>query len=278
MTIAQALRAASESLSVTSDTPRLDAELLMAHAMRKSRSELLLRHMADTPPAAFASFVERRLAHEPVAYIVGRQEFYGIEFAVNRHTLIPRADSETLVEAALSACPDAENVLDCGTGSGALLAAVLVHLPQAQGVGIDRSGKALDVADANIGGLGLAHRARLIEADWTRGDWQKVFRGGRFDLILANPPYVEDTAELMPSVAVHEPHSALFAGPEGLDDYRALIPQLPGLLAPAGVAIVEIGHAQADAVTAIAQAAGLTARLHRDLGARPRALELRQSA
>lgn len=274
LNVSQSLREAADALASTSDTPRLDAELLMAHAMGKSRSDLLLRHMHDTPPAIFADYIDRRREHEPVAYIIGRQEFYGIELSVNRHTLVPRADSETLVTAALAARPEARQVLDCGTGTGALLLAVLVNLPGAEGIGIDRSGKALDVADANVGALGLTHRARLIEADWTRPDWQKKLRGRRFDLILANPPYVETDADLAPSVRAHEPHGALFAGPEGLDDYRLLIPQLPGLLNPGGVALVEIGHTQAGTVTAIAAEAGFSAKLHHDLGGRPRALEL----
>jgi release factor glutamine methyltransferase len=274
MTITKALRDAAAALEATSDTARLDAEFLMAHAMRKSRSELLLRHMSDTPPVAFVDFVKRRLAHEPVAYITGRQDFYGIELSVSPDTLIPRGDSETLVTAALAARPEAQHVLDCGTGSGALLVAMLVSLPGAQGIGIDRSGKALNIADANVGALGLSHRARLIESDWARPGWEKGLRGQRFDLILANPPYVEDAADLAPSVRDHEPHGALFAGPEGLDAYRILIPQLPGLLTATGIAIIEIGFTQAEAVSAIAAEAGFAAKLHHDLGGRPRALEL----
>lgn len=277
MTIAQALRDAAALLDDVSDTARLDAELLMGHVLGVSRSDLLLRHMRDTVPPGFTALLERRRGHEPVAYILGRQEFFGLDFAVNPAVLIPRADSEVLVEAALAAGPDARSVLDCGTGSGALLAAVLVNLPAAQGVGIDRSAEALAVASANAAALGLSDRARMVLADWDQPGWAEGLAGAHdapFDLILANPPYVEDAADLAPSVRAHEPEGALFAGVEGLDAYRRLLPQLPGLLSPGGAALVEIGHAQARQVTAIAAAAGFAAVLHRDLGGRARVLEL----
>lgn len=275
--VSQALREASAALAATSDTARLDAELLMAHALGVSRSELLLRHTGDLVPEGFAALIQRRQAHEPVAYILGEQEFRGLSFIVTPAVLIPRGDSEVLVEAALAARPAARRLLDCGTGSGALLLAVLNELPEATGVGIDRSSAALAVARGNAAGLGLADRADFVLADWTSAGWAGPL-AGPFDLILANPPYVEDAAELPASVHAHEPHGALFAGPDGLDDYRVLIPQLPRLLAPHGVAVVEIGHTQAGPVTALAEAAGLTAKLHRDLAERPRALEIRRSA
>lgn len=273
MTIAQALRDAAALLDDVSDTARLDAELLMAHALGVSRSDLLLRHMRDKVPPGFTALLERRRGHEPVAYILGRQEFFGLDFAVSPAVLIPRADSEVLVEAALAVGPAAKTVLDCGTGSGALLAAVLVNLPAAQGVGIDRSAEALAVATANAAALGLSDRARMVLADWDQPGWAEG-HDAPFDLILANPPYVEDAADLALSVRAHEPQGALFAGIEGLDAYRRLLPQLPGLLSPGGAALVEIGHAQARQVTAIAAAAGFAAVLHRDLGGRARVLEL----
>ena len=163
--------------------------------------------------------------------------------------------------------------LDCGTGSGALLLAVLSRLREAQGVGIDSSHGALDVAARNAEQLGLRPQARFMEADWHRPGWAKAL--GQFDLILANPPYVETGAGLDPDVRDHEPAEALFAGPDGLDDYRVLVPQLPALLAPSGAAVVEIGYRQAEAVSAIAHAAGMSAELRRDLAERPRALVLR---
>ncbi len=273
MKIAQALRAAAAILATTGDTPRLDAELLMACALGVTRSDLLLRHMGDPVPEAFAPLLARRQNHEPVAYILGHQEFYGLDLLVTPDVLIPRGDSETLVEAALKARSDARRVLDCGTGSGALLLAVLANLPDAQGTGIDRSLAALEVAAANAARLGLGERTRMIHADWDEPGWAHDLNGP-FDLILANPPYVEADADLAPSVRRHEPAGALFAGPEGLDCYRSLIPQLPVLLAPGGAVLAEIGATQAAPVTAIARAAGLSAKLHRDLATRPRVLEL----
>ena len=277
VTVAAALRAAAVALAATSDTPRLDAELLMAHALGVTRSDLLLRHMAEAVPAAFVALLTRRQGHEPVAYILGEQEFHGLSFRVTPDVLIPRGDSETLVDAALTACPGARRVLDCGTGSGALLLAVLSELPVASGVGIDRSAAALAVARDNAARLELAGRAAMRLADWDMANWSADL-GGPFDLVLANPPYVEETADIAPSVRDHEPAGALFAGGEGLDAYRVLIPQLPGLLSPAGVAVVEIGHTQAGPVGAIARVAGFAVVLHHDLASRPRALEMRRSA
>lgn len=271
--VTQALRDAAARLSATSDTARLDAEVLMAHALGVSRSDLLLRHVGDEAPAAFAALVERRAAHEPVAYITGTQDFFGMTLQVNRNVLIPRGDSECVVEAALQAAPDAAAVLDCGTGSGALLLALLANLPDATGVGVDASEAALAVARANATALGIADRTRLLRRDWTQDGWAEGL--GRFDLIIANPPYIEQAAPLDASVRDFEPASALFAGPEGLDDYRILVPQLPELLNPGGVAVLEIGATQATSVSAIAAAAGFAAQGLPDLAGRPRALILR---
>lgn len=273
VTIADALREAAVRLAQTSDTARLDAEVLMAHALAVSRSDLLLRHLGDSAPLTFAALLDRRLAHEPVAYIVGEQPFFGLDLLVTADVLIPRGDSEVLVEQALALRPDARRVLDCGTGSGALLLAVLANLPEATGVGIDRSLAALAVAAANAARAGLGARAAMRHADWEQAGWMAGL-DGPFDLVLANPPYVEAGAALAPSVREHEPAGALFAGPEGLDAYRLLLPQMPALLTPGGLALVEIGAGQADAVSAIATDAGLTAALHRDLAGRPRVLAL----
>lgn len=272
MTVSEAIRAAAAQLASSSDTARLDAELLMAHALGTGRSDLLLHRMRDPEPGTFAALVKRRLTHEPIAYITGTSEFYGRAFIVTPAVLIPRADSETLIEAALATTPAPRRVLDCGTGSGALLLSVLAERTGAQGVGIDRSLDALQVAAANAARLDLAGRSQMLIADWTQADWADAL--GQFDLILANPPYVEAGAELAPSVRHHEPAGALFAGLDGLDDYRVLIPQLPGLLAPGGTALVEIGASQAEAVGQIAADAGFQYRLHHDLAGRPRVLEL----
>jgi len=233
---------------------------------------VLLRHMQGDAPEGFAALIERRLAHEPVAYIVGTQAFYGLDLIVSPAVLIPRGDSETLIEAArgsLASRPP-RRILDLGTGSGALLLASLSLWPDAEGIGIDRSPDALAIATAN--GARHSPHAQFLQADWTRDSWSENF--GTFDLILANPPYVEDAADLDPSVRAHEPAGALFAGPDGLDDYRLLVPQLPALLAENGIALVEIGWTQDKHVMALAQAAGLTATLHHDLAGRPRAIEM----
>ncbi len=249
----------------------------MAHALDATRDELLLRRMRDAAPDGFSALVARRLAHEPVAYILGQQEFYGLTFEVGPAVLIPRADSETLVAAALAAQSGARRVLDCGTGSGALLLAVLTNLPEASGIGIDRSEAALGVARRNAERIGLATRVQMLAADWTEPGWNASF-GPRFDLILANPPYVEDDAALDESVRDFEPAGALFAGPEGLDAYRCLIPQLPALLEPHGTALLEIGAAQAAGVSAIAASAGFDSQLHHDLAGRPRVLALSRNS
>ncbi|MEL1251623.1 peptide chain release factor N(5)-glutamine methyltransferase [Aurantiacibacter gilvus] len=288
------LREAARMLTGLSDTPRLDAELLMAEALGVSRSDLLLRHHDSEVPARFAQLLARRLEREPVAYILGRQEFFGLEFAVSPDVLVPRADSECVVQVALDAAPDARRILDLGTGSGALLLALLSHLPQAEGIGIDASAQALLVAAANgvrhanmptgfAGGDPLAMpdmapradggSARFVQRDWNQAGWADDL--GRFDLVIANPPYVEDNAELDPDVRDFEPASALFAGAEGLDDYRVLVPQLPQLLADNGVAVLEIGALQAESVAEIARTHGFATELHQDLGGRDRALVLR---
>ncbi|WP_086617664.1 peptide chain release factor N(5)-glutamine methyltransferase [Erythrobacter tepidarius] len=272
ITAGEAIRAAAERLAGISDTARLDAELLMAHLFGVSRSELLLRHLRAPAPPGFAALIERRATCEPVAYITGVQEFYGLPLIVSPATLIPRGDSETLVEAALKCKPDALRVLDLGTGSGALLLAVLAHLGKAQGIGIDRSEAALEIARANAAGLGLRPQAQFLAGDWHAAGWSDGL--GTFDLVLCNPPYVEADAALDAQVRDFEPHSALFAGPDGLDDYRVLIPQLRALMNQAAVAVLEIGANQADAVSALAAAAGFATRLHRDLAGRARALVL----
>ncbi|MBY6219331.1 peptide chain release factor N(5)-glutamine methyltransferase [Qipengyuania aquimaris] len=270
-TVADAIRAASDRLSETSETARLDAELIMAHVLGIARSDMLLRAMRDEAPADFEALVDRRARCEPVAHILGHQEFYGREFLVTPDTLIPRGDSEVLVEAALELKRDAERVLDLGTGSGALLLSVVAET-QAEGVGTDRSPAALAVAHDNADRLGIEDRVRFHLLDWREEGWADDLGG--FDLILCNPPYVEEAAQLDRDVRAFEPHSALFAGPEGLDDYRIIIPQLRNLMTDLGVAILEIGHEQSGAVSEIARAAGFEVALRRDLANRPRALIL----
>ena len=273
MTIAEALREAAQRFAATSDTARLDAELLMAHARGVPRSDLLLRHMQDEAPAGFHALVERRMGSEPVAYILSHAEFFGLDLQVAPGVLIPRSDSESVVEAALAAAPHARRLLDLGTGSGALLLALLSHLPQAEGIGIEASDAALAIARANLAHLALDDRGCIRRCDWTRAGWADGL--GRFDLVIANPPYVEDEADLAPDVRDHEPGEALFAGPEGLDDYRIIIPQLPNLLTENGVAVLEIGASQAEVVGKIARDHGFAVKIRPDLAGRERALVLR---
>lgn len=273
MTVAEAIRSAVERLSATSDTARLDAEILMAHALGMSRSDLLLRAMQRDVPGGFETLVERRAAKEPVAYIIGVQEFYGREFAVGPGVLIPRGDSEILVEAALDLCPDPHRVLDLGIGSGALLLTVLAERPGAVGVGVDSSAEAIGVARKNATALGVVNEPELLRRDWSEPGWCDGL--GKFDLVLCNPPYVETGAQIDPDVRDFEPAQALFSGPEGLDDYRVIIPQLGKFLAENGLAALEIGARQAESVTEIARKYGFSVEMRCDLANRPRVLILR---
>lgn len=274
--VADALARAAQMLEETSETPRLDAELLMAHALDTDRSTLLLRMRDLAVPAAFEALLARRAAHEPVAYIRGYQDFWDLSLEVTPDTLIPRADSETLIEAAQRHFADASppaKILDLGTGSGALLLAALSLFPDATGIGVDASAAALAVAQKNGHRLGFADRCGFRLASWRDAGWASGL--SKYDLILCNPPYVEDQALLMPSVSGYEPHSALFAGPDGLDDYTLLIPQIPPLLSHNGIAIFEIGAGQQQAVSRIANAAGLDTLAHADLPGIARALVMR---
>lgn len=271
MTVGDAIREAAQRLEQTSSTARLDAELLMAEALSMARSDMLIRAMRDEAPEAFAALADRRANCEPVAHILGRQEFYGREFKVTADTLIPRGDSEILIESALELRCEPERVLDLGTGTGALLLSVLAET-SAQGVGTDRSAAALEVAHDNADLLSIEDRARFFLLDWHKEGWADDL--GQFDLILCNPPYVEEAATLAPDVRAFEPHGALFAGPEGLDDYRVIIPQLRNLMTSGGIAILEIGHEQSASVSEIARGHGFDVELRRDLADRPRALIL----
>ncbi len=273
--LAEALRAATVRLASASPTPRLDAELLMADALDRSREDMLLRLPDLNVPEEFAALLDRRANGEPIAYILGRQDFWDLTLDVTPDVLIPRPDSETLIEAARDRFAESppRRIADLGTGSGALLLAALRVFPQAHGVGIDASASALAVARGNADKCDLAARATFAQADWHRAGWAGAL-AGPVDLILCNPPYVETGAALPQSVRSFEPHSALFAGAEGLDDYAVLIPAFPALLAPGGIAILEIGHEQADAVSALAAAHGFETDLRRDLAGKPRALVL----
>jgi release factor glutamine methyltransferase len=272
MKVREAIAPAAARLTQCSDTPRLDAELLMACALGVAREAMLLSDQSFPTPPAFDRLVDRRAAGEPVAYIIGHREFWTIDLLVGPAVLIPRPDTETLIEAALEnfASRAPKHILDLGTGSGALLLAALDQWPTAQGLGIDASKEALDVAEANARRLGLAGRAMFRIGDWARD------LDARFDLVLCNPPYVEEGADLPRDVADWEPREALFAGPDGLNAYRVLAPQIPRLMAPGGIACVEIGAAQEQSAASLFAAEGLDVACRHDLGGRPRCLVVRQ--
>jgi release factor glutamine methyltransferase len=271
MKVRDALAAAGRRLERSSGTPRLDAELLMAEALGIERETLLLSRMDAEAPASFNTLLQRREAGEPVAYIVGRRAFWTIELEVGPGVLIPRPESETLIEAAVEHFGEEgpRRVLDLGTGPGTLLLAALAEWPAASGLGIDRSEQALKIAGVNAERLGLAGRAKLREGNWAEGVDE------RFDLILCNPPYVEEGAALARDITAYEPHEALFAGPEGLEDYRRLAPEIPRLIAPGGIACMEIGAGQEQAVSALFAAEGLSVSSRRDLAGHVRCLVLR---
>lgn len=267
--ILRALSRATEQFREFSDTPRLDAELLMAAALGMARDRLILSNPNGQAPDQFYYYVERRLQGEPVAYITGRKPFWTIDLAVGPGVLIPRPDSETLIIAAVEffggpAGP--KQVLDLGTGPGTLLLAALDQWPGAIGLGIDSSETALYYAGRNAERLGLDQRATFRVGNWAEGIQ------AQFDLILCNPPYVASAGPVDRSVAKYEPAEALFAGPDGLDDYRRLAPAIGGLLAPGGLAAIEIGFDQEEAVSALLVEQGLNPSVAHDLAGRPRAL------
>jgi release factor glutamine methyltransferase len=233
----------------------------MAHALGSSREDMLLSRLDAPAPSAFDSLLARREAGEPVAYIIGRRGFWTIELEVGPGVLVPRPDSETLIEAALShfGAGGPKRVLDLGTGPGTLLLAALDQWPGAAGLGTDASETALAYARRNAERLGLSGRA-----DFRRGDWAEGIVE-RFDLILCNPPYVETGADLPRDVAEWEPPEALFADADGLSEYRRLAPEIPRLLAPGGLACLELGAGQRDAVARLFDGAGLTLSSRRDL-------------
>ena len=268
--IARALADAARQLDQTSDTARLDAELLMAEALHIDRDKLILSPPERTVPDRFWAMVDRRKAGEPIAYITGRRAFWNIELHVGPGVLVPRPDSEVLIASAIEHFDPAapRRILDLGTGPGTLLLAALDVWPEASGIGVDLSRQALAYASANARRLGFEGRAKWVQGDWAAGLVE------RFDLILCNPPYVRDDAELGRGVREDEPDEALFAGKEGLDAYRALAPQLPKLLERGGLAAVEIGHDQATAVTQLLARDGLRASAAADLAGRDRALLL----
>jgi len=261
------------------DTPDLDARVLVGHALGLDHAGLTAqseRRLTSAEADAVAVLARRRLAHEPIARIVGAKEFWGLSLKLNADTLVPRPETETVVEAALAAIGERKTqplrIADLGTGSGALLIALLSELPNASGVGTDLSEGALTCARDNAFAFGLSGRAAFIACDY--GTALK----GPFDLVVSNPPYIAhgDIASLQGEVRLFDPPCALDGGPDGLDGYRAIAAGAPRLLAPDGVLVVELGAGQSEAVSALFAAAGLAIEACRnDLSGTARALAAR---
>ncbi|WP_298490217.1 peptide chain release factor N(5)-glutamine methyltransferase [uncultured Chloroflexus sp.] len=272
VTIQHALRTAAEQLRAVSTTARLDAELLLAHTLGWSRAKVVAeRDYALTPEqqATFAALVARRAVHEPVAYLTGHREFFGIDLLVDRRVLIPRPETEVLVEMVLAEARRYGNapltIADVGVGSGAIAIALAMHLPHAILYGVDLSASALEVAAANIARYHLQDRLTLLEGDLLEP------LPGPVDLIVSNPPYTI-LNEIEEGVYRYEPHLALDGGPDGLDCYRRLIAAAPAYLKPRGAILLEIGAWQSEAVVRLLHQAMPQAEIgiQRDLAGRER--------
>jgi release factor glutamine methyltransferase len=228
--------------------------------------EWLIAHGGDVaPPAAveaLRALTARRVRREPMAYVVGEREFWGLPFKVSPAVLVPRPDSETLIEAALALMPgrtEPWRILDLGVGSGCLLLTLLREFPNARGVGMDASAAALTMAATNAEALGVGARASLVSGDWRQPGWAERL-GGPFDLLVANPPYIETAAidGLMPDVARFEPRLALDGGGDGLAAYRAIAEGAAGLVVPGGRVLIEAGEGQAPEISTLLASAGFS--------------------
>jgi release factor glutamine methyltransferase len=277
--VSQALRLIAQSMQLAGvETPEVDARALLGHALRLDRAQLIAqsdRRLETREIDAVSAVAARRLGREPVSRIFGSKEFWSLPLAVTPDVLVPRPETETVVEAALAWVvreglrQEQLRLLDIGTGSGALLLALLSELPNARGVGTDISAAALDVARVNAERNGAAGRCSFVACNIAAGVQ------GPFDLIVSNPPYVArgDIATLAPEVRDYDPSVALDGGPDGLDIYRAIAREARGLLAPAGQLIVEMGMGQEPAIRALFTKSGLTvAAARNDLAGIPRAL------
>lgn len=254
------------------ESPVADARLLVQWITGLTHEELLLkgdRPVTAEEQARLQHAIDRRMKAEPVSRIVGSRAFWKGEFKITPATLDPRADSETLIEAALAHVKDPENILDLGTGSGNLLLSLLMEYPNAQGVGLDISVEAVQVAGENARTLNLAKRATFLALNWEN------FNASPFDVVVSNPPYIAETerGDLAPEVLLYDPASALFAGLDGLMAYRSLARVLPKLLKPEGTVLLEIGYKQADSVKSILAEAGFNVvEVRRDLAGNDRVI------
>ena len=271
-------RLAARFKSGAIDSPELDARILVGAALGLDLTGMIAaatRPVTAAEAARLEDFAGRRLKGEPVARILGSREFWGLPLQLSAATLVPRPDTETVVALALQmlrAGPGADRprIVDLGTGSGAILLALLSELPDAMGVGTDISAAALRTASANARNLGLARRAAFVACDYASA------LSGPFDLIVSNPPYIRsgEINDLAREVRDHDPRGALDGGSDGLDAYRALVPQAVRLLAPGGGLALEVGHDQSADVEQLMAAAGLTLRgpPRTDLAGIPRAV------
>jgi release factor glutamine methyltransferase len=262
-TLAAARRLVTAQLRAQNiETPDLDARLLVGAVTGLDLTRLLLsaeRVLNPDEAIRLADFAQRRLSGEPVARIIGHQEFWGLQLQLSPETLVPRPDTETVVETALDIARDwtdraALRIADLGTGTGAILLALLTEWPNASGIATDLSLGALRTARDNAARLGLGARARFVACDYAAA------LAGPFDLIVSNPPYIPaaEIAALAVEVRSHDPRRALDGGHDGLDAYRAIAPQAVALLTPGGALIVEVGQGQSADVAALMGAAGLT--------------------
>lgn len=248
------------------DNPQLDARLLVGHALGLDRTQLLSqseRVLTHEEIAAIDVFLARRSTHESVARIIGKREFWGLDFGMNEATLEPRPDSETLVEAVVGLCQKKERILDLGTGTGCLLLSLLHDIPDATGLGIDINPRAVEQAAKNAVALNLHTRAEFRIGNWLNNVV------GTFDIIVSNPPYIraDEIPSLMREVRGFDPMLALDGGEDGLTPYRLLIPQLKNFLSPQGLIALEFGQGQAPQVAAFLEENGFTKSVtHNDLG------------
>lgn len=259
LTLVKAWTAAKDRLKDAGiDQPSIDARLMLEVAAGVTRTEIVTdpyRELSEQQVATLDEYLARRARREPVSHIIGRKGFWKILLQVNKDVLTPRPETEVIVDEVLKAFPEQMpfSMLDLGVGSGTILLAVLAERPAARGLGIDASSEALAVARDNAANLDLNNRAAFLHGDWTAG-----LSDASFDLVVSNPPYIPtaviDTLE--PEVRDHEPRLALDGGPDGLDAYRLLAPEILRVLKPGGLFAVEIGYDQSKAVEALFNAAG----------------------